>query len=92
MESNELKKNAASDETELLKNGEVTAEEVTPKGTDSDNAVTAEKSLDSSPDIESDSLKDPVTIEESAIEIVSLGTDSEEVNVPEIVEKLKAKV
>ncbi|MEI7523137.1 MAG: DUF349 domain-containing protein [Mariniphaga sp.] len=92
MESNELKKNAASDETELLKNGEVTAEEVTPKGTDSDNAVPAEKSLDSSPDIESDSLKDPVTIEESAIEIVSLGTDSEEVNVPEIVEKLKAKV
>ena len=92
MESNELKKNAASDETELLKNGEVTAEEVTPKGTDSDNSVPAEKSLDSSPDIESDSLKDPVTIEESAIEIVSLGTDSEEVNVPEIVEKLKAKV
>ncbi len=91
MESNELKKNAASEETELLRNDEVTPEEATLESTDSENVVSAEERVDPAPDKESDSLSDPIGVEDEIIEVAAPKDESEEVKVPEIVEEPIAK-
>ena len=95
MESNELKKNAASEVKELLKNGEMTPGEVTLEGTDLEKEIVSEE-VDSSRIDLSESITDPEPSEVIATEVLEVPESTEVVPAPEIIEVhkvvLKAKV
>ena len=91
MESNELKKSAASDETELLKNDGVMSEELTLKSADLENELPVEEVETSSVNL-SESLADPVQMDNGSSEEIE--EPEAVVQVPEtnLITEKKAKV